>query len=116
MKNKPAKKGSTLVEVLVSFAILATTGVFILGFLYKNSMTNKVWVDDYGQELSKIALYSIPIKKDTVIEHVDANGVPWNTIVKVSKEDFETCFKAVSVRHETDTTRALYYCKYGDNK
>lgn len=116
MKNRSSRKGSTLVEVLVSFAILTTTGVFMQGLLFRSPTTDKVWIDNYGQELSKIIILTTNAQNDTVIEHSDANGAPWETIVKIDKEDAETCLTAVSIKARRDTTRTLHYCKYGGEK
>lgn len=116
MKNRHSRNGSTLVEVLVSLSILATTGVFVMGFLFQNPMSNKAWIDCYGHELSKIVLYTANIKNDTTILHIDSNGVPWETFVKQSQDEFETCYKIVSIRNKTDSTRALNYCIYGESK
>lgn len=113
MRTRHHKNGSTLVEVLVSLAILTSTGVFVVGFLYRTPMSNKAWIDNYGQELSKIVLLTTPIANDTVVTHSDASGSSWETIVKVSRELDELCYRAVSIRRKADTTRALHYCKYG---
>lgn len=113
MRTKRSKIGSTLVEVLVSFAILSSTGVLVVGFLFRNPMSNKVWIDNYGQELSKIILLTTPIANDTIVTHTDESGNTWETVVKVSSEQEESCFKAVSIRRRQDTTRTLHYCKYG---
>ena len=116
MRNRVLRKGSTLVEVLVSFGILATTGIFMIGFLFKNPTTNKAWLNNYGQELSKIVLLSTTIEKDTTIEHTDANGILWETVVSTSQDSIEECFSAVSIRLKKDTTRILHYCKYEGGK
>ena len=116
MKNRRSNIGSTLVEVLVSFAILSSTGAFIVGFLFRNPMSNKVWIDNYGQELSKIVLLTTPIANDTIVMHTDENGNSGETIVKVSIEQEESCFKAISIRRGLDTTRTLHYCNYGAKK
>lgn len=116
MKTKRSKIGSTLVEVLVSFAILSSTGVLVVGFLFRNPMSNKVWIDNYGQELSKIVLLTTPIANDTIVTHTDESGNSWETVVKVARDQEESCLKAISVRRKTDTTRTLHYCKYGVTK
>lgn len=116
MKNRHSCVGSTLVEVLVSLSILATTGVFMMGFLFQSPMSNKAWNDSYGQELSKIVLYTTNIKNDTTILHTDSNGVPWETLVKQTQDEFETCYKVESIRNKTDSTRALNYCIYGESR
>lgn len=116
MRTKLSKKGSTLVEVLVSLAILTSTGVLVVGYLYKNQTTNKVWVDNYGQELSKIILLTTSIANDTIVTHTDAGGNFWETIVKVQKDSDEFCYSTVSVRRKSDTTRTLHYCTYGVSK
>lgn len=116
MKNRISRKGSTLIEVLVSFAILATTGIFMVGFLFKNPTTNRAWLNNYGQELSKIILLSTPIEKDTTIEHTDANGILWETVISATQDSIERCFHAVSIRLKKDTTRSLHYCKYEEGK
>jgi hypothetical protein len=116
MRTKRSKIGSTLVEVLVSFAILSSTGVLVVGFLFRNPMSNKVWIDNYGQELSKIILLTTPIANDTIVTHTDESGNTWETVVKVSSEQEESCFKAVSIRRRQDTTRTLHYCNYGAKK
>lgn len=113
MKTRVHKKGSTLVEVLVSFAILSSTGVFIVGFLFRNPMSNKAWVDDYGQELSKIVLLTTPIANDTIVTHTDESGNSWETVITVTKDIEESCYSAISIRSKSDTTRTLHYCKYG---
>lgn len=116
MKNNRSRIGSTLVEVLVSFAILSSTGVLVVGYLFRNPMSNKAWINNYGQELSKIILLTTPIANDTIVTHSDESGNSWETVVKVAKDQEESCYSAISVRHKTDTTRALHYCKYGASK
>lgn len=116
MRTRCSKIGSTLVEVLVSIAILTSTGVFIIGFLYRNPTTNKAWLDNYGQELSKIVLLSTPIENDTIVTHIDASENFWETVITVSKSNEESCYRAVSVRRKADSTRTLHYCTYGANK
>jgi len=116
MKNRQHQVGSTLVEVLVSFAILATTGVFMVGFLFKNPMSNKAWVDNYGFELSKVTLLTAAIDSNATFAHTDANGFRWKTIVTATKDSTETCFRAISVRNKVDSTRALNYCTYREEK
>lgn len=116
MRTRCGKIGSTLVEVLVSIAILTSTGVFIVGFLYRNPTTNKAWLDNYGQELSKIVLLSTPIENDTIVTHSDESGNSWETVVKVAKDQEESCYSAVSIRRKADSTRTLHYCTYGANK
>ena len=116
MRTRHSKIGSTLIEVLVSLAILTSTGMLVTGFLFRNSTTNKAWIDNYGQELSKIVLLTKPIANDTIVTHYDASGNSWETIIKANKDQDESCFSAVSIRHKKDTTRTLHYCKYGVNK
>jgi len=116
MRTRCSKIGSTLVEVLVSIAILTSTGVFIVGFLYRNPTTNKAWLDNYGQELSKIVLMTTPIENDTIVTHTDASENFWETVITVSKSNEESCYRAVSVRRKADSTRTLHYCTYGANK
>lgn len=116
MKNKlrfrTIRRGSTLVEVLVSFAILATTGVFVSGFLYKSSVTQKAWNENYGQELAKITLLTENPPSDTIFTHIDAKGVNWEILVKCNQDEDEVCLQATPVRNKADTTRALYFCRY----
>ena len=113
MPSNKNKKGSTLVEVLVSFAILTTTGVMLMGYLYPNKVTQKVWVDDYGNYLSKLNLYlNEDLQKDTMILHTDSLGVLWETLINAQTVGDETCYKATSIRNKTDTTRTLYKCEY----
>lgn len=114
MKNRV--KGSTLVEVLVSLAILTSTGMLIVGYLYRNPISNKVWIDNYGQELSKIVLLTTPIANDTTVTHTDKSGISWDVVIKVLKDSSETCYSSVSVRRKIDTTRTLHYCTYGASK
>lgn len=116
MKNRRFQAGSTLVEVLISFAILATTGVFMVGFLFKNPMSNKAWIDNYGSELSKVTLLTTVIDSSATFTHTDANGFRWETIVTATKDSTETCFRAISIRNKIDTTRALNYCIYREEK
>jgi len=116
MKTRRSKIGSTLVEVLVSFAILSSTGILVVGYLFRNPMSNKVWIENYGQELSKIVLLTDSIMNDTTVTHTDASGNHWETFVKVLKDQEETCFEAASIRRKTDTTHTLHYCKYGASK
>lgn len=116
MRIKRSKIGSTLVEVLVSIAILTSTGVLVVGHLFRSPISNKAWIDNYGQELSKIILLTTPIASDTIVTHADANGIQWETVVKVQKDNEEICYSAVSVRHKSDSTRTLHYCKYGASK
>lgn len=113
MRTRHKKNGSTLVEVLVSFAILTSVGVFTVGFLYRNSTTNKAWLDNYGQELSKIVLLTTPIANDTITTHTDDRGFSWETIITVTKDTEESCYSAISIRNKSDTTRTLHYCTYG---
>lgn len=116
MRTKRSKIGSTLVEVLISFAILSSTGVLVVGYLFRNPMSNKAWINNYGQELSKIILLTTPITNDTIVTHTDASGNRWETVIKVQKDSEEICYNAVSVRHKSDSTRTLHYCKYGASK
>lgn len=114
MKNRRSRHGSTLVEILVSFAILATTGVFMVKFLYKNPMTQRAWTDCYGFELSKVVLLTNQVQADTSFTHTDANGIHWETHIRATKDEHEICYRAVSVRNGKDSTRVLNYCTYGD--
>ena len=112
-RSSLARKGSTLMEALVSFAILSTTGVFLCGFLYKSPTTQKAWTDSYGHELSAVAVLD-KFKADTTLLHTDANGSHWETVITVTKDEDELCYKAISVRNKKDSTKALHYCIYGD--
>lgn len=116
MRTNLCKKGGTLVEVLVSFAILSSTGVLVVGYLFRNPMSNKAWINNYGQELSKIILLTTPVANDTIVTHTDASGKFWETVIKVQKDSNEFCYSAISIRHKSDTTQTLYYCKYGASK
>lgn len=116
MQNRRRNRGSTLVEVLISFAILTTTGTLLVGFLYRNPMTNKAWIDDYGTELSKTALLTVHATNDTTLQHTDARGNTWETLIKVSTNENETCYSGTSVRFSVDTTRTLHYCTYGSSR
>jgi len=111
--RKSRKSGFTLMEALVSFGILATTGVLLAGFLYRGPVTQKARNESYGQELAKIHLLAGEISGDTVFTHGDANGNRWEIPVVRTGDGDETCYRAVTVRNGTDTTRALYYCRYG---
>ena len=79
-------------------------------------MSNKAWIDNYGQELSKIVLLTTEISNDTLVTHTDASGNSWETVVEISKDKEELCYSAVSVRRKADTTRTLHYCTYGAKK
>ena len=117
MPSNKYKKGMTLVEVLLSFAILATTGAMLMGFLYPSKMTQKAWVDDYGHNISKLNLFlNEGLEKDTVIEQMDSIGVEWETVITAQNTGDETCYKATSIRNKADTTRALYKCEYRRHK
>ena len=116
MKIKRSKIGSTLVEVLISFAILSSTGVLVVGYLFRNPISNKAWINNYGQELSKIILLTTSMASDTVVTHTDASGNFWETVVKVQKDSDEFCYSTVSVRRKSDTTRTLHYSTYGASK
>lgn len=109
-------KGFTLMEVLVSFAILTTTGVAMFSFLYPGKTENLAWTNDYGAELSKITLLSASTLKDTIYQHVDGNGFHWDVKCTVSKFDTETCATAISIRNGTDTTRAQHLCRFRSKK
>ncbi|MDR1760357.1 MAG: hypothetical protein LBR60_07515 [Fibrobacter sp.] len=111
------KKGAVFIEILVGFAILGTVGVLLLGFLHRNPMSQKAYVENSGRELTKRTLLLMPHFIDTVYSHQDVlGGAPWQTIVTVSREGEEICAKAFSVRMERDTTRSLTYCKFGVQK
>lgn len=117
MPSNKNKKGVTLVEVLVSFAILTTTGTFLMGYLYPNKMTQKAWIDDYGHNLSKLNLYlNEGLENDSIIEHRDSIGVEWETVITVHNSGDETCYRATSIRNKVDTTRTLYKCEYKRRK
>ena len=109
-------KGFTLMEVLVSFAVLTTTGVAMFSFLYPGKVENQAWVNDYGAELSKITLLSAPALKDTTYQHIDGNGIHWEVKCTVSSFDTETCATAVSIRNKADTTRAQHLCRFRSKK
>lgn len=105
-------------EVLISFAILATTGMQLSGFLYKSPVTQKARTENYGMELGKIYLQAesktlVSHTKDTTFIHDDAKGNHWEVIIKQTKDGDEICDKAIPVRNKIDTTRTLYYCRYG---
>lgn len=117
MPSNKNKKGVTLVEVLVSFAILTTTGTFLMGYLYPNKMTQKAWIDDYGHNLSKLNLYlNEGLEKDTILVHRDSIGIEWETLITAQNSGDEICNKAISIRNKADTTRALYKCEYRKKK
>lgn len=117
MPSNKYKKGVTLIEVLLSFAILTTSGVMLMSYLYPNKMTQKAWVDDYGHNLSKLNLYLYEgLEKDTTIVHRDSVGVEWETLITAQNSGDETCYKAVSIRNKVDTTRTLYKCEYKRRK
>ena len=116
MQTNFSKLGSTLVEVLVSLSILTSTGALAIGFLFRNPMSQKAWINNYGQEQSKIILLTTSTENDTVITHTDATGTEWETTINILKDSSETCYKAVSIRRKSDTTRTLHYCTYGAAK
>lgn len=111
-----AKKGSTLMEVLISFAIMGTVGVSLLGFQYRSPMSEKAYHDDYGRELSKLSLYRARdglIAHDTLLEYRDSLGVPWIVQLHVITEIEERCFYAVADHLGEKASRKLSFCTYG---
>lgn len=106
------KKGSTLIELLVGFAMLGVSGALLLGFLHRNPMSQKAPLENTGREYSKRTLLLITESKDTIYEYKDTLGVLWETLVQVQEGKDEVCIKAFSVRKKNDTTRTLTYCKY----
>src|SRR5574344_2010467 len=46
-------KGSTLIEVLISTALVGTTAVTLLGFLHGGKLASKAPHEDYGAELCR---------------------------------------------------------------
>jgi len=109
------KNGMTLVEILVSMAILSGICVVFLGYLFHNPISQKAYTEDYGRKLSNNALLEIWAHKsikDSLIEHRDSVGVSWTTNLYISRYDKEICVKAISVRSATDTTKSLLYCFY----
>lgn len=108
-------RGFSLMEVLISFAILATTGTLLSGFLYKGPVTQKARNENYGQELGKIYLLAetaTGLAKDSTFVHNDANGNHWEVAISQTVDGDEVCYKAQPVRNKVDSTRALYYCRY----
>lgn len=106
------KKGATLIELLVGFVILGTTGVLILSFLHRNPMSQKTHIQNTGREFSKRTLLLMKEPKDTVYIYTDNLGVVWQTILKTEQDNEEICVKAYSVRNNQDSTRTLTYCTY----
>ena len=111
--------GFTLMEVLVSFGILITTGTVMSRFMYPGKAGSAPWTNDYGTELSKIALLTMPTLKDTTIEHTDATGIHWEIQCKVvgntaPTNDEELCAKATAIRNNIDTTRTVHLCRFGE--
>lgn len=104
-------------EVLISFAILVTTGSLLSGFLYRGSITQKARNENYGQELCKIILLTeTPNTEkqsmDSLFLHNDGNGNLWEVFIKQTIEGDEICYEAQPVRNKVDSTKALYYCHY----
>ena len=117
MPSSKYKKGVTLIEVLLSFAILTTSGVMLMSYLYPNKITQKAWIDDYGHNLSKQNLYlNEGLEKDTILVHRDSIGIEWETLITAQNSGDEICYKAISIRNKADTTRALYKCEYRKKK
>ena len=112
---KYAKKGMTLIEVLVGIAILGGAGSLLLGFLYRNPMSQRAYTENYGTKLSQTQLYRAWASRnphDTLLGHKDSLGVNWSTILKVLEDNDEKCISATSVRLGKDTTRTLNLCLY----
>lgn len=106
--------GFTLMEVMVSFTVLLTTGTLMFHFLYPGKAERTPWINDYGTELSKIALLSMPALKDTTIQHTDTNGNQWEVLCSAKNEGDETCAAATAIRNGTDTTRTIHLCRFGE--
>ena len=111
--------GFTLMEVMVSFGILVTTGTVMSRFMYPGKAGSAPWTNDYGTELSKIALLTMPTLQDTIIEHTDATGIHWEIRCEVvgtiaPASDGELCAKATAIRNNIDTTRAVHLCRFGE--
>lgn len=106
------KRGFSLMEVLISFGILVSTGVLLSGFLYKGPVTQKARNENYGMELGKVTLLTENVSSDTIIPHRDGKGIAWEILVKLTADGDEKCFKATPVRNKIDTTRTLFYCRY----
>lgn len=112
---KSIRKGMTLIEVLVGIAILGGTGTLLLGFLYRNPMTQQAYTENYGNQLSQTHLYRLWASKnpqDTSLYSKDSLGVEWMTLINVTKDGKEQCISATSVRQKKDTTRTLNFCLY----
>lgn len=112
---KCIKHGMTLIEVLVGIAILGGSGSLLLGFLYRNPMSHKAYVESYGTLLSRTQLYktwAARSARDTLLEHRDSLGVPWTTRLQITPDGDERCVAATSVRNKKDTTRTLHFCLY----
>src|SRR5574344_2468988 len=75
-------KGSTLIEVLISTALVGTTAVTLLGFLHGGKLASKAPHEDYGAELCKEVLYSRIAKKDSILEFANTGGMPFKVVVK----------------------------------
>lgn len=109
------KRGFSLMEVLISFGILVSTGVLLSGFLYKGPVTQKARNENYGMELGKIYLLAetaTGLAKDTAFVHNDAKGNHWEVAISQTVDGDEVCYRAQPVRNKVDSTRALYYCRY----
>ena len=106
------KRGFSLAEVLISFAILASTGVMLTGFLHKGPITQKARNENYGQELCKIYLLTENVPSDTIFVHDDEKGNHWEILLKRTIDGDEICNSATPVRNKIDTTKSLYYCRY----
>lgn len=111
--------GFTLMEVMVSFGILVTTGTLMFHFMYPSKAASAPWTNDYGTELSKITLLTMPTLKDTIIEHTDATGSHWEIRCEIvgtiaPANDGELCAKATAIRNNIDTTRTVHLCRFGE--
>lgn len=112
---KHHRRGMTLVEVLVGIAILGGTGSLLLGFLYRNPMSQKAYTESYGTQLSRTQLFRVWASRnpqDTTLEHRDSLGVAWTTTLNVIHDGNEQCVSAFSVRSGQDTSRTLHFCLY----
>ncbi len=112
---KSPRNGMTLIEVLVGIAILGGAGSLLLGFLYRNPMTQKAYTENYGTQLSKTQLFrtwSSRNPQDTILVHKDSLNVEWTTILKIATDGKEKCISATSIRNGKDTTRTLEMCLY----
>ncbi|MCK9182788.1 MAG: prepilin-type N-terminal cleavage/methylation domain-containing protein [Fibrobacteraceae bacterium] len=106
-------KGSTLIEVLISTALVGTTAVTLLGFLHGGKLASKAPHEDYGAELCKEVLYSRIAKKDSILDFANTGGMPFKVVVKALTDGEEHCFSARAVRGG-DSLRRFVYCVYGE--